>query len=403
MLDLDTPEPLRKFTALPNDSLVVLGPRRNPPIPTPNGHTNTEISLLTSVGFKMVSSEYYAAAARKLQPDIVVGLADIPFGKEKVSIKRKDKMSDRTEVWLGDIIAKQSTMEANERKFNIFAPMLPIERDLQSWYLEHLLDGMVDKISGVAIYDAYLLDDLPDELHHLPRLSFHDPASPQDVLRQIGMGMDLFTIPFITTATDAGIALSFTFPPPSEKLQDDARQALGVDMWHADLAQSVTPLSKDCDCYACTKHHRAYVQHLLSAKEMLGWVLIQIHNHAVLSRFFSSIRASIERGTFEADVAAFAAFYEPQLPEKTGQGPRVRGYQFNSNELAREGRKNPKAYKKFDEEKIVQLKAAHGQLVGKKPEVRDVIDDEALVGLVGMGDEDVEVRLEGLEIKETKA
>lgn len=397
IFQLDTPDPLRTFTALPHDSLVVLGPRRNPPIPTPNGHTNSEISLLTSVGFKMLSSEYYAAAARKLQPDIVVGLADIPFGQERVGIKRKDKMSDRTEVWLRDLVAKKATLEDGERKFNIFAPLLPIERDLQSWYLEHLLDDMVDKISGVAIYDAYLLDDLPDELHHLPRLSFHVPAGPQEVLRQVGLGMDVFTIPFVNTATDAGIALDFTFPPPG-KAEEDARHALGVDMWQTELAQSVTPLSKECSCYACTTHHRAYIQHLLSAKEMLGWVLIQIHNHAVLDRFFASIRASIERGTFDADVAAFAAFYEPQLPEKTGSGPRVRGYQFNSGDHARSERKNPRAYNRYDEEKIIQLKAAHGQRVGAKPEVRDVIDDEALVGLVGMGNEDVEVHLEDLKL-----
>ncbi|CAI6305635.1 unnamed protein product [Periconia digitata] len=398
IFQLEAPEPLRTFNALPNDSLVILGPRRNPPIATPNGHTNSEVSILTSVGFRMLSSEYYAAAARKLQPDIVIGLADIPFGQARVGIKRKDKMSDRTEVWLRDIIAKQATIEKEERKFNIFAPILPIERDVQSWYLEHLLDDMVDKISGVAIYDAYLLDDLPDELHHLPRLSFHVPSSPHEVLRQIGLGVDILTVPFVTTATDAGIALDFTFPPPSEKSQDNVRQALGVDMWDSDLATSVTPLSKDCACYACAKHHRAYIQHLLSAKEMLGWVLIQIHNHAVLNAFFEAVRVSIERGSFDADVEAFAAFYEPQLPEKTGQGPRVRGYQFSSGDHARSERKNPRAFKKFDEEKIQQLKAAHGQLVGEKPEVRDVIDDEALVGLVGMGDEDLEVRLDGVKI-----
>ncbi|KAF1962521.1 tRNA-guanine transglycosylase [Byssothecium circinans] len=398
IFQLDAPDPLRKFIALPKDTLVVLGARRNPPIPTPVAHSNSEISLLTSVGFKSMSSEYYAAAARKLQPDIVVGLADIPFGQEVVSIKRKDRMSDRTEVWLRDIIAKKNSVDKEERKFKIFAPILPIERDLQSWYLEHLLDDMVDKISGVAIYDAYLLDDLPDELHHLPRLSFHVPASPQELLRHIGLGMDLFTVPFINSATDAGISLDFTFPPP-EKINGSARRSLGVDMWQPELALSMSPLSEGCTCNACTKHHRAYIQHLLSAKEMLGWVLIQIHNHAVLTSFFTAIRASIEKGTFDDDVAAFSAFYEPQLPDKTGQGPRIRGYQFKSEEHGKREKKNPKAYKKFDEEKIVQLRAAHGQ----KAEVADVVDDEALVGLVGMGGVDGEVRLDGSTLGEEKA
>ena len=262
----DAPEPLRKFISLPQDTPIVLGPRRTPPLPSPASHTNTEISLLTSVGFKSVSSEYYAAAVRKLQPDIVVGMADIPFGQESIGIKRKDKMSDRTETWLRDIIAKKNALEKTEKKFNIIAPILPIERDLQSWYLEHLLEDMVDSITGVAIYDAYLLDDLPEALYHLPRLSFHVPTSPHEVLRQVSLGMDILTIPFIADATDAGIALDFTFPPPADKPNGEARQSLGLDMWDASHSTSVTPLSKACPCYACTSHHRAYIQHLLSAK-----------------------------------------------------------------------------------------------------------------------------------------
>ncbi|OAL43123.1 tRNA-guanine transglycosylase [Pyrenochaeta sp. DS3sAY3a] len=383
------PESLRSFIALPQDTLLVLGARRNPPIYSPVANTNTDVGLLTSVGFRSISSEYYAAAARNLQPDIVVGLADIPFGQESVGIKRKDKMSDRTEVWLRDILAKRSTLEAQEKQWAVFAPILPIDRDLQSWYLEHLLEDMVDKISGVAIYDAYLLDDLPDQLHHLPRLSFHAPASPQELLRQISLGMDLFTVPFLSDATDAGIALDFTFPAPTKGEASSTRQSLGIDMWSEHHATSVTPLSQGCTCYACTKHHRAYLQHLLAAKEMLGWVLIQLHNHAILSDFFSGVRKSIETGTFENDVAAFEAYYEPALPDKTGQGPRVRGYQFKSEEHAKKGKKNPRAFRKLGEDEIIKLKAAHGQQPNSKPQMRDVIDDEALVGLVGLEDSEV--------------
>jgi len=380
----EVPEPLRKFIALPEDTLLILGARRNPPIPVPVPNTDSEVALSTSVGFKAMSSEYYGAAARKLQPDIVVGLADIPFGQESIGTKRKDKMSDRTELWLRDIIARKDSLDKCEKSWSIFAPILPIERDLQSWYLEHLLDDVIDKISGVAIYDTYLLDDLPDQLHHLPRLSFHAPASPHELLRQVSLGVDLFTIPFLAEATDAGIVLDFTFPPPTKDESSSARRALGIDMWHEDHATSVTPLSANCTCYACTKHHRAFLQHLLAAKEMLGWVLIQIHNHAILSAFFVGVRTSIEAGTFDTDIAAFEAYYEPLLPEKTGQGPRVRGYQFRSEEHAKKGRKNPRVYKKFDEDKIAELKAAHGQQPNRKPEMRDVIDDEALLGLMSM-------------------
>ncbi|KAF2871095.1 tRNA-guanine(15) transglycosylase-like protein [Massariosphaeria phaeospora] len=399
ILQFDVPDPLRRFVALPKDTLVVLGARRQPPIATPMSNTNAEVTLSTSVGFRSISSEYYTAAVRKLQPDIVVGLADIPYGQESIGLKRKDKMSDRTESWLRDLIAKRASIEQGDPRFSIFAPILPIDRDLQSWYLEHLVDDMVDQISGVAIYDAYLLDDLPDELHALPRLSCHMPASPQELLRQISLGMDLFTIPFISSATDAGISLDFTFPAPQSAESDSTpRRSLGVDMWLAEHAVAVTPLTEGCACYACTQHHRAYIQHLLSAKEMLGWLLLQLHNHAVLSSFFAGVRASIAAGTFDADVAAFEAFYEPALPAKTGQGPRVRGYQFQSADHGHAARKNPKAFRSLDE--LAKLKAMHGQQPNRKPQMQDVIDDEALVGLVQMEGVDPAVQLESLKVED---
>ncbi|KAF1918656.1 tRNA-guanine(15) transglycosylase-like protein [Ampelomyces quisqualis] len=384
VLQYDVPNPLRRFIALPEDTLLVLGARRNPPIAGASPNTNTEVGLSTSVGFRSLSSEYYAAAVRRLQPDIVVALADIPFGQQTIGSRRKDKMSDRTETWLRDMIACKDTLDQGEKSWSIFAPILPLERDLQSWYLEHLLDDMVDHISGLAIYDTDLLDDLPLQLHHFPRLSLHAPASPHALLRQVGLGVDLFTVPFLAEATDAGIVLDFTFPPPAKHESTSTRQILGIDMWHEDHAISVRPLSEGCTCYACTKHHRAYLQHLLAAKEMLGWVLIQLHNHAIIARFFQGVRASIDGGTFDADVAAFDAYYEPALPEKTGQGPRVRGYQFTSEEHAKKGKKNPTVYKNFDAEKMLGLKAAHGQQPNKKPEMRHVFDDQALLGLVGM-------------------
>jgi len=384
----DVPEPLRRFVALPQDTLLVLGARRNPPIPSPIANTNTDVGLCTSVGFRSISSEYYGAAVRKLQPDIVVGLADIPFGQASIGSKRKDKMSDRTELWLRDIIARRESLDKDEKTWAIFAPILPIERDLQSWYLEHVVDDVVDQINGVAIYDTYLLDDLPDALHHLPRLSFHAPASPHELLRQISLGMDLFTVPFLAEATDAGIVLDFTFPALPKDESASTRQTLGIDMWHTDHALSVIPLTEGCTCYACTKHHRAYLQHLLAAKEMLGWVLIQLHNHAIMTSFFAGVRTSIEAGTFEADVAAFEAYYEPTLPEKTGQGPRVRGYQFRSEEHAKKDKKNPKVYRKLDANQVEELKAK-GQQLNRKMVARDLVDDEASIGLMSLDEQEI--------------
>lgn len=288
-------------------------------------NTNSTLSIHTTVGFQALSSDYYASAAQKLKPDIIIGMADVMFGHDKPSLKRKDKMGDRTTAWMKDIIAGKGGLDKTKKNnaYNIFAPILPVEKELQSWYIDALVDEMAPHLSGLALYNSSSLADIPDELSQLPRLALANPATPQKLLHEISLGMDLFTIPFITHATDAGIVLDFDFPVRSEPpAPGSERKALGIDFWLPHHAADLSPLTPGCECYACRKHHRAYLQHLLVAKEMLGWVLIQVHNHHVMDKFFAGVRKSVEDGTFEEDVVAFERVYVDALPEKTGQGPR---------------------------------------------------------------------------------
>ena len=336
--------PLHTFNALPTSLITLLAPRRTPAVTAPNGNTNTSTSIFTSTGFQILSNKTYIDSVRKLRPDIGIALADIPYGALP-GTKRVAKMGDRTQEWLTQLINEKSGEQA------IFAPVLPIDFHSQSEYLNCVADDLGPDISGLAFYDSNLLPDIPatTSLAELPRLSLDEPSSPHHILRQISLGMDIFTIPFIGFATDAGIALTFRFPrpQPDESVIPNGSGTsaipLGINMWTSNHATYLIPLSNSCKCYTCTSHHRAYIQHLLSAKEMLGWVLIQIHNYHILSEFFASIRESIRNGTFEADAREFGRMYESELPEKSGQGPRIRGYHFKS-EGPGEEKKNKAAW-----------------------------------------------------------
>jgi queuine tRNA-ribosyltransferase len=182
-------------------------------------------------------------------------------------------------------------------------------------------DEMKPLIAGLAVYDADNFHQPPEAISELPRLAFTQPSSPAEVLRQVWLGMDVFVLPFIGAATDAGIALNFSFPAPPA-INGTHPSPLGVDCWDSDHAMDLSPLRDGCQCYTCQRHHRAYLQHLLHAKEMLGWVLLQVHNHHVMDEFFAGIRSSIEKGIFKQDMELFNRYYERDLPEKTGQGPR---------------------------------------------------------------------------------
>jgi queuine tRNA-ribosyltransferase subunit QTRTD1 len=306
----------------------VLGCRRTPPVAAPpaTSNTNTSIAVLTSVGFKQLKAEEYANAVEGLGADIVLGLGDVPFGRALGS-KRIQKATDRSIDWLKDHVArrKKNTQEVGFKgQAQLFAPLLPLSCANQQFYIDCLVEDVRNDISGLGIYSADTLQDLPDELASLPRLDFTEPNTPLEVLRRISNGADIVTIPFISVITDAGIALDFTFPGPSTTPSE--LLPLGIDFWTASHATDLGPLREDCTCYACTNHHRAFLQHLLSAKEMLGWVLLQIHNHHVMDEFFAAVRASIAAGTFDADVEMFSRCYESELPEKTGQGPRYENF-----------------------------------------------------------------------------
>ncbi|EAW14760.1 tRNA-ribosyltransferase family protein [Aspergillus clavatus NRRL 1] len=345
---------LRKFISLPEDFVLILGPRRIPSIVCPSTNTPNSISVLTSVGFRQLEAGQYVEAVQKLRPDIVVGLADLAQGQAP-GLKRRVKMADRTHAFTshatGSLYGGTITEEAR-LKAAYFAPVLPLENTQQSLYLSDLEQELRPYISGLALYESASLSILPENLGNLPRLLFSGPVTPHDILREVSLGGDLFTVPFVGIASDAGIALDFTFPSASPTAASDVNprelQPLAFDLWSSSHKTDTSPLKAACDCYTCTHHHRAYIHHLLSAKEMLAWTLLQIHNHHTMDTFFAAIRESIQRGTFEADIETFTRTYAPEFPERTGEGPRLRGHQLPAAG-PNQPRRFPRVYGRLDD------------------------------------------------------
>ena len=273
----------------------------------------------------MLGCEDYVEAVQKLRPDIVIGMGDVLFG-HKPGIKRMDRMGDRTLAWVNDLVKGMEDKDQGTPNTVLFAPILPIDKDWQKWYFDTLTDELREKISGLVLYETSI-EAVPEKLQHLPRLYIGELSGPHRLLDAIAAGIDLFTIPFTNEATDAGIALAFSFaaPLPADNASSQERQIplpLGLDLWSTYYATNQSPLGNGCTCYACSSHHKAYVQHLLNAKEMLGWVLLQVHNHHTMDVFFAEVRRSIAEGTFERHSKAFQKTYQHELPAKTGQGPR---------------------------------------------------------------------------------
>lgn len=274
----------------------------------------------------MLESADYVEAVRKLRPDIVLGLGDVVVGGVPGQ-RRKEKMGDRTQLWVKEMVDGLNKFDGELCKPAFFAPILPLAKEQQLFYLQSLTDDLQEHLSGLLLYETDSIVSVPDNISDLPRLCIEQPDSPHKILHDVALGIDMLTIPFIGAATDAGIALDFSFPPVLS-IKSGELLPLGVDMWAPENATNISSLRLNCNCYACTNHHCAFVQHLLSAKEMLGWVLLQLHNHHIMDEFFAGIRKSIIQGSFHHDKSAFTKIYEPQLPVKTGQGPRSAIYRF---------------------------------------------------------------------------
>jgi queuine tRNA-ribosyltransferase len=64
-----------------------------------------------------------------------------------------------------------------------------------------------------------------------------------------------------------------------------------------------TPLDGGCSCLACAQHSRAYLHHLIRSDEMLGRILLSLHNLTTLLRFTTAMAQAIAEGCFAEDFA----------------------------------------------------------------------------------------------------
>lgn len=71
------------------------------------------------------------------------------------------------------------------------------------------------------------------------------------------------------------------------------------------------PLDRDCDCYVCAHYTRAYVRHLLKAKEIQGLTLTTIHNEHFIVGLVDEIRRSIEGDYYPDFKRHFLAEFYP--------------------------------------------------------------------------------------------
>lgn len=70
------------------------------------------------------------------------------------------------------------------------------------------------------------------------------------------------------------------------------------NLFNAKYELDDTPIEEGCGCPACKRYSRAYIRHLLKAKEMLGMRLCVLHNLYFYNKMMEEIRDALDEGRF---------------------------------------------------------------------------------------------------------
>ncbi len=86
-----------------------------------------------------------------------------------------------------------------------------------------------------------------------------------------------------------------------------------INLFNAKYELDDRPIEEGCGCPACRRYSRAYIRHLLKAKEMLGLRLCVLHNLYFYNTMMTEIRDALDRGSF-------AAYKKKKLDGLNGDG-----------------------------------------------------------------------------------
>ncbi len=115
-------------------------------------------------------------------------------------------------------------------------------------------------------------------------------GTPEDVVAAVARGMDMFDCVLPTRNGRNGTLFT---------------QSGTIRIKNSRYADDMRPIDPDCGCYTCRNYTRAYLRHLLLAKELLVYRLTSIHNIYFYQVLMERIRNAIESNTFSEFAGSF--------------------------------------------------------------------------------------------------
>lgn len=150
------------------------------------------------------------------------------------------------------------------------------------------LDGYA--LGGLAVGESH------EEMYHIleetvPYLPLHKPTylmgvgTPANILEGVDRGIDFFDCVYPTRNGRHG------------HLYTNHGK---INLFNAKYELDERPIEEGCQCPSCRRYSRAYIRHLLKAKEMLGMRLCVLHNLYFYNTMMEEIRDALDKGEFHA-------------------------------------------------------------------------------------------------------
>ena len=143
-------------------------------------------------------------------------------------------------------------------------------------------------IGGLSVGEPKnIMYDIMDSLYpqyptHIPRYLM-GVGSPDCLVEGVMRGIDMFDCVLATRVGRNGTALT-----------ENGKVVVRNGKYREDF----TPLDPECDCYCCQNYTKAYLRHMINVGEMMGGMMLSLHNISYLNRLMRKIRQAILQDSF---------------------------------------------------------------------------------------------------------
>lgn len=204
------------------------------------------------------------------------------------SVARTTRWLIRCKDKLAELNSREDTINRQQMLFGINqgAILDDVRIDHAKRISELELDGYA--IGGLAVGETH------EQMYHIldvtvPHLPKNKPTylmgvgTPANILEGVERGVDFFDCVYPTRNGRHGHAYT-----------NEGK----INLLNQKFEKDMRPIEEGCGCPVCRKYSRAYVRHLLKAKEMLGMRLLVMHNLYFYNNMMEEIRDALDEGRF---------------------------------------------------------------------------------------------------------